>query len=97
MAEAAGRRAVPENVSDPVPAAAGDPATTRLTMAHVLPLILFPAIGTVLFAVGMPVSGIPLFLCYCGGIGAAVTIVVTGGRRALLALAHGVIAASGDK
>jgi hypothetical protein len=48
-----------------------------------------------LFIVGMPVSEIPTFLGYCGGIGAAVTIAVTGGRRALLALAHGVIAATG--
>ncbi|MFE5374020.1 hypothetical protein [Streptomyces mirabilis] len=62
-----------------------------------LPLIFFPAIGTVLFVVGMPVSNIPAFLGYCGGIGVTVTLAVTGGRRALLALAHGVIAATGSK
>ncbi|MFE8978983.1 hypothetical protein [Streptomyces cyaneofuscatus] len=43
----------------------------------------------------MTTSEIPVFLGYCGGIGAAVTIAVTGGRRALLAIAHGIIAATG--
>jgi hypothetical protein len=104
MAGSNGRRAVPENIPDSVAlkqaasvydATNGEAGTARLTMAHVLPLIFFPVIGTVLFIVGMPVSEIPTFLGYCGGIGAAVTIAVTGGRRALLALAHGVIAATG--
>ncbi|MBB4796283.1 hypothetical protein BJY54_006987 [Streptomyces nodosus] len=55
------------------------------------------SVGAILFVVGMPVSDIPVFLGYCAGIGAAATIVVTGGRRALIALAHGIIAATGTK
>ncbi|MFD9403513.1 hypothetical protein ACFWA4_32410 [Streptomyces sp. NPDC060011] len=101
MAEGNGRRAVPENVPDSpappesTPVTSGDNGTVRLTTAHVLPLIFFPIIGTVLFVVGMPVSDIPTFLGWCAGIGATATIAVTGGRRALLALAHGVIATTG--
>ena len=104
MAEGNGRRAVRslQNVPDSAvlkqaATAVGDTGTVRLTMAHVLPLVLFPVIGTVLFAMGMPVSDIPVFLGYCAGIGAAATIAVTGGRRALIALAHGIIAATGTK
>ncbi|MFJ8275403.1 hypothetical protein ACIQ8G_34790 [Streptomyces sp. NPDC094154] len=104
MAGSNGRRAVPspENLPDSAAlkqaaTATGDTGTVRLTMAHVLPLVLFPAIGTILFVVGMPVSDIPIFLGYCAGIGAAATIAVTGGRRALIALAHGIIAATGTK
>ncbi|MGW5434898.1 hypothetical protein ACWET9_48800 [Streptomyces sp. NPDC004059] len=103
MAEGNGRRAVHSlDVADStalkqVATVAGGTGTPRLTMAHVLPLVLFPLIGTVLFAVGMPVSDIPVFLGYCAAIGAASTIAVTGGRRALIALAHGIIAATGTK
>ncbi|MFG2441155.1 hypothetical protein [Streptomyces sp. NPDC048508] len=101
MAEGNGRRAVPKNVPDSLafpesaPLSGGDNGTVRLTVAHVLPMIFFPAIGTVLFAVGMPVADIPTFLGWCAGIGATATIAVTGGRRALLALAHGVVATTG--
>lgn len=82
--------------TDPsAPKNAGDAGAARLTLAHTLLLIAFPALGAVLFALGMTTSEIPVFLGYCGGIGAAVTIAVTGGRRALLAIAHGIIAATG--
>ncbi|MCD9904224.1 hypothetical protein LUR56_37750 [Streptomyces sp. MT29] len=84
----------------PVPEGAralmSDPqAAGRLTVAHTLPMIAFPAIGCLLFILGkMPVSDIFFFLAGSGGIGAAVTIVVTGGRRAAVAIAHGVLAAA---
>ncbi|MFD6294029.1 hypothetical protein ACFWFU_04255 [Streptomyces sp. NPDC060235] len=94
MAEGNGRRAVPKNAPNSL-VVGSDTGTVRLTIAHVLPLIFFPVVGTVLFVVGMPVSDIPIFLGWCAGIGATATITVTGGRRALLALAHGVIAATG--
>ncbi|MFJ1804291.1 hypothetical protein [Streptomyces sp. NPDC088180] len=71
------------------------PGTSRLTPAHVLPLIGFPLIGALLYLVGsMPITDIFLFLSGCGTIGAGVTIAVTGGRRAMVAIAHGVLAAS---
>ncbi|MEV6594923.1 hypothetical protein [Streptomyces acidicola] len=96
-----GSRAVPENVPDSVvlrqsgvPSPDEASGTGRLTLPHVLPLIAFPTIGCVLYVVGMPVSDIFTFLAGCGGIGAVVTIAVTGGRRLLVALAHGVLAAS---
>ncbi|MFJ1958798.1 hypothetical protein ACIOGT_38725 [Streptomyces microflavus] len=71
------------------------PGTSRLTPAHVLPLISFPLIGALLHLVGsMQITDIFLFLGGCGTIGAGVTIAVTGGRRAMVAIAHGVLAAS---
>ncbi|WP_371558687.1 hypothetical protein OG416_38850 [Streptomyces longwoodensis] len=62
-----------------------------------LPLIVFPMIGCALYVVGMPVADIFTFLAGCGGIGAMVTISVTGGRRVLVAIAHGVLAAMGPR
>lgn len=103
MPKNSGSRAVPENVpasamlqqsAAPLP---GETSAGRLSLAHVLPLILFPVIGSALFVVGMPTSDIFTFLGGCGGIGAAVTIAVAGGRRALVALARGVLAAAGNK
>ncbi|EKX65585.1 hypothetical protein PV416_39785 [Streptomyces ipomoeae] len=107
MPKNSGSRAVPENIpqsvvlsqsSTPSPAAGGEvPGLRGLTLPHVLPLIVFPMIGCVLYVVGMPVTDVFTFLAGCGGIGAAVTIAVTGGRRVLLAFAHGVLAAMGPK
>ncbi|PWI05120.1 hypothetical protein DIZ27_41325 [Streptomyces sp. NWU339] len=104
MPKNSGSRAVPENIPVSVMLKQSSPphtgevfGTSRLTLPHVLPLIVFPMIGCVLYVVGMPVSDIFAFLAGCGGIGAAVTIVVTGGRRALVALAHGVLAATSNR
>jgi hypothetical protein len=84
------------------PESAPDPSTPelnpgRLTVAHVLPATAFPVIGGWLHVAGMPISEVFTFLAGCGGIGAAVTITVTGGRRALIAMARGVLAATGSK
>ncbi|MER6231577.1 hypothetical protein ABT169_20860 [Streptomyces sp. NPDC001616] len=74
------------------------PGANRLTTAHVLPLIGFPLIGALLHLVGsMPITDVFLFLGGCGTIGASVTIAVTGGRRAMVAIAHGVLAASDNR
>lgn len=108
MPKNSGSRVVLENVPDsvalnqsssPFPAAPGREASGagRLTLPHVLPLIAFPMIGCALYVVGMPVADIFTFLAGCGGIGAMVTIAVTGGRRVLVALAHGVLAAVGPR
>lgn len=72
-------------------------APGRVTLAHVLPAIAFPVIGCVLYVVGMPVADIFTFLLGCGGIGVLVTIAVTGGRRLVVAAAHGVLALTGSK
>lgn len=104
MPKNSGSRAVPENIPDSVvlkrnsllsPGEAS--GAGRLTLPHVLPLIVFPMIGCVLYVVGMPVFDTFTFLAGCGGIGAAVTIAVTGGRRVLVALAHGVLAAASNR
>ncbi|MFD4955810.1 hypothetical protein [Streptomyces sp. NPDC058451] len=63
-----------------------------------LPTTVFPMIGGLLYiAGGMPTADVFTFLAGCGGIGAAVTIVVTGGRRLATALAHSVLAAASGK
>jgi hypothetical protein len=70
----------------------------RLTVTHLLPAIAFPMIGCLLYIVGdMPVPDVFTFLLGCGAIGAAVTIFVTGGRRAAVAIAHGILAAMNPK
>lgn len=104
MAKNSGSRVVPGNSPDFVVLERSSPPSPgevsgagRLTLPHVLPLIVFPMIGCVLYAVGMPVSDTFTFLAGCGGIGAAVTIAVTGGRRVLVALAHGVLAAASNR
>ncbi|MFD3890536.1 hypothetical protein [Streptomyces microflavus] len=104
MPKNSGSRAVPENVpasavlqQSTTPSLTGETGTGRLSLAHVLPLTVFPMIGGALHMAGMPTSDIFAFLGGCGGIGAAVTIAVTGGRRTLVALAHGVLAAAGNK
>ncbi|MFH9044791.1 hypothetical protein ACH4FA_36490 [Streptomyces sp. NPDC017966] len=100
-----GSRVVPQNLphaiaqgstSSPAP---GDDASGlgRLTLPHVLPLIIFPMVGSVLYVVGMPITDVFTFLTGYGCIGAAVTIMATGGRRVLVALAHGILAAMGPK
>lgn len=80
--------------SRPAPPQATPP---RLTICHVLPLTVFPMVGSTLYALGMPMADVPVFLGWCGGIGAAVTLVSAGGRHALVALAHAVLAAVGSK
>ncbi|MEU2408660.1 hypothetical protein ABZ609_30725 [Streptomyces rubiginosohelvolus] len=104
MAKNSGSRAVPENIPDlGVPQQGSRPSPIqasgagRLTLPQVLPLIVFPMIGGVLSAMGMPVSDTFTLLAGCGGIGVAVTIAVTGGRRVLVALAHGVLAAASNR
>lgn len=100
-----GGRAVPENIPDSAalkksasPLPGNLPGTGRLTVAHVLPMTVFPMIGCLLYIVGgMPVFDTFLFLAGCGGVGAAVTITVTGGRRAVVAIAHGVLAAASNR
>ncbi|WP_405657854.1 hypothetical protein OG379_39570 [Streptomyces sp. NBC_01166] len=97
-------RAVPKNtgITAPqlpaLPVQADLPGQGRLTAAHVLPLIAFPMIGCLLYIVGdMPVTDVFTFLGGCGGIGALATIAVTGGRRVAVAIAHGILAASGNR
>ncbi|KPH99489.1 hypothetical protein OK006_8436 [Actinobacteria bacterium OK006] len=87
------------------PTAPGDEASPsqgdsagRLTVAQVLPTTVFPMIGSLLYiSGGMPPADVFTFLAGCGGIGAAVTIAVTGGRRPAGALAHGILAAASGK
>ncbi|MDA4893424.1 hypothetical protein PFZ55_41850 [Streptomyces sp. MS2A] len=62
-----------------------------------LPLITFPMIGCALYVAGMQLADIFTFLAGCGGIGAMVTIAVTGGRRVLVALAHGILAVASSR
>lgn len=90
--------ATPAALYQQVPAPGELPGASRLTTAHVLPLIGFPLIGTLLHLVdSMPITDIFLFLGGCGTIGAGVTIAVTGGRRAMVAIAHGILAASDNR
>lgn len=85
--------AVSAQPADPPPAA-GAPAPIRLTLAHVIPATAFPVIGGVLhLASGMPVSDVFTFLAGCGGIGAAVTVAVTGGRR-MVGITHALLTAA---
>ncbi|MEU9272720.1 hypothetical protein AB0E04_46145 [Streptomyces sp. NPDC048251] len=108
MPKNSGSRAVPEDVPRSVVLSQSGPLSTvvpadaasgagGLTLPHVLPLIAFPMIGCVLYVVGMPVSDVFTFLAGCGGIGAAVTIAVTGGRRVLVALAHGILVVTSNR
>ncbi|MFF0408456.1 hypothetical protein [[Kitasatospora] papulosa] len=97
-----GVRAVPKNTGITAPQLPAHPVQAdlpgqgRLTAAHVLPLIAFPMIGCLLYIVGdMPVTDVFTFLGGCGGIGALATVAVTGGRRVAVAIAHGILAASG--
>jgi hypothetical protein len=94
-----------QNTSGPaeLPAVAALPTVEptgdrRLTVTHLLPAIAFPMIGCLLYIVGnMPVRDVFTFLLGCGAIGAVVTIFVTGGRRAAVATAHGILAAMNPK
>ncbi|MGW9203669.1 hypothetical protein ACWGQU_25420 [[Kitasatospora] papulosa] len=99
-----GVRAVPKNTGTtapqlpPVPEQAEPTRPGNLTAVHVLPPIAFPMIGCLLHIVGdMPVTDVFTFLGGCGGIGALATIAVTGGRRVAVAIAHGILAASGNR
>lgn len=69
----------------------------RLTLPQVLPTIVFPMIGCFLYVAGMPTGETFEFLAGCGGIGAAVTVSVTGGRRVAIGLAHAVLSAAGSR
>ncbi|MEV3852478.1 hypothetical protein [Streptomyces microflavus] len=104
MSKNNGVRAVPESTGitgpmQPAHLAQADPTRPgSLTAAHVLPLIAFPMIGCLLYIVGgMPVTDVFTFLGGCGGIGALATVAVTGGRRAVIAIAHGILAASDNR
>jgi hypothetical protein len=67
----------------------------RLTLASVLPTIVFPTIGSVLILVGgMPMSQVFEFLAGCGAIGATVTVTVSGGRRIAAGLVRAAVAAA---
>uniref|UniRef100_A0AAU3I880 Uncharacterized protein n=1 Tax=Streptomyces sp. NBC_01393 TaxID=2903851 RepID=A0AAU3I880_9ACTN len=79
--------------SDP----AGEPVPHRLSLAQVLPTITFPTIGCALYSEGMPLAAIFELLLGCGAIGVLVTLGVTGGRRLLVALAHGVLAFASNR
>ncbi|MFJ6076380.1 hypothetical protein ACIQFU_37115 [Streptomyces sp. NPDC093065] len=58
------------------------PQHSRLTMAHALLIITFPALGCVLHLVGrMETDQILQLLGGCGGIGASIMLLVTSGRR----------------
>lgn len=76
---------------------AGTATTGRLTLPQVLPTIVFPMIGCFLYVAGMPMGETFEFLAGCGGIGAAVTVSVTGGRRVAIGLAHAVLSAAGTR
>jgi hypothetical protein len=55
---------------------------TRLSMAHALLIITFPVLGCVLHLAGhIGIYAILQLLGACGGIGAAVLLLVTSGRR----------------
>lgn len=71
-----------------------DHAPSRLTIAQVLPGMVFPVLGCILYLVGkVPVVDIVALLGSCCAIGAVVTLIVSGGRR--LANAAGVALAQG--
>ncbi|OQR63382.1 hypothetical protein B6E66_13605 [Streptomyces maremycinicus] len=76
---------------------ADEPISHRLSVAQVLPTITFPAIGCALYIEGMQLTAIFRLLFGCGGIGVLVTLAVAGGRRLLVALAHGVLALAGNR
>ncbi|MFF7977250.1 hypothetical protein [Streptomyces sp. NPDC007905] len=79
--------------SDP----AGEPIPHRLSLAQVLPTTTFPTIGCILHSEGMPLAATFELLLGCGAIGVLVTLGVTGGRRLLVALAHGVLALANNR
>ncbi|MGW0752928.1 hypothetical protein [Streptomyces sp. NPDC002587] len=66
----------------------------RLTLPLVTGVISFPVLGTVLAVTGMPSSEIYPLLAYCGGIGAAVLIAASGGRKLITGLAELVLRVS---
>lgn len=76
---------------------ASPPGPGRLTLPQVLPTIAFPIIGFFLYFVGMPMREVFEFLAGCGSIGAAVTVLVSGGRRMAVGLAHAVLSAAGTR
>ncbi|WP_406473706.1 hypothetical protein [Streptomyces platensis] len=60
------------------------PATgpVRLTIGHALLITVFPVLGCILYLVGhVQLTEVLELLAGCGGIGAGVTVIVTGGRR----------------
>ncbi|MFF0794725.1 hypothetical protein [Streptomyces spiralis] len=66
-----------------------------VSAAQVCGITVFPVLGAVLAATGMPVRGVFVLLAGCGGIGAAVYAVGGGGRHLLQAFAAALSAAAG--
>ncbi|MFJ9352461.1 hypothetical protein [Streptomyces sp. NPDC101237] len=64
------------NVTNPVPLPA------RITLAHTLPITVFPVCGVALSLAGhLPTGQILELLSGCGAIGAGAVAVITGGRH----------------
>jgi hypothetical protein len=66
----------------------------RFGLPHAVVVTAFPLAGSALAATGMPVADILQLLGGCGGIGAGVVLFVTGGRKAVVAIAQGVLSAN---
>ncbi|WHM41120.1 hypothetical protein [Streptomyces sp. BPTC-684] len=71
-----------------VPAESTPASSNRLTFAQVTAVIAFPVMGSTLALAGMPVSDIYPLLAYCGGIGVAVLMAASGGRKLAAGLAQ---------
>ncbi|AOR29715.1 hypothetical protein BFF78_00150 [Streptomyces fodineus] len=68
---------------------------TPVSAAQVCGISVFPVLGAVLAATGMPVREVFVLLAGCGAIGAAVYAVGVGGRQLLQALTAALNAAAG--
>ncbi|MGI5398327.1 hypothetical protein ACQEVG_02480 [Streptomyces sp. CA-135486] len=66
----------------------------RFGIAHAVVVTAFPLAGSALAVTGMPVADVLQLLGGCGGIGAGVVLIITGGRKAVVAIAQGVLNAN---
>ena len=77
------------------PQPAGPPS--RLSAAQACTLIAFPAMGSVLYSTGTPLSVIFELLGGCGGIGATACAAACGGRRLIVMLSEAALRAAASK
>ena len=72
-------------------------AYDRLSAAQACTLIAFPAMGSVLYSTGTPLSVIFELLGGCGGIGATACAAACGGRRLIVMLSEAALRAAASK